>query len=88
MAHLLLRIHSPHRAYCLPGHWFMSLLGIPYLLYNARLYSRREHLLDVTEIFNTLNLEKKKRLFKLGYVIMLLCLSLFWLLLSALDDEE
>uniref|UniRef100_A0A7N0SYY1 Cornichon family protein n=2 Tax=Kalanchoe fedtschenkoi TaxID=63787 RepID=A0A7N0SYY1_KALFE len=72
----------------LTGHWFMSLLGIPYLLYNARLYSRREHLLDVTEIFNTLNLEKKKRLFKLGYVIMLLCLSLFWLLLSALDDEE
>ncbi|CAM8880568.1 unnamed protein product [Rhodiola kirilowii] len=69
------------------GHWFMSLLGIPYLLYNARLYTRREHLLDVTEIFNTLNQEKKKRLFKLGYMIMLLCLSLFWLLLCALDDE-
>lgn len=41
-------------------------------------YNRREYLLDVTEIFNTLNQEKKKRLFKLGYIIILLCLSLFW----------
>ncbi|CAM8878057.1 unnamed protein product [Rhodiola kirilowii] len=67
------------------GHWFVSLLGVPYLLYNTILYFKREHLLDVTEIFNTLNQEKKKRHYKLGYIVVLLCLSLFWLLLSTME---
>ncbi|XP_059599323.1 protein cornichon homolog 4 isoform X1 [Vitis vinifera] len=64
--------------YSLTGHWFMSLLCGPYLYYNVRLYQRRQHLIDVTEIFNLLNWEKKQRLFKLGYLIFLLFLSIFW----------
>ncbi|KAK4365865.1 hypothetical protein RND71_013745 [Anisodus tanguticus] len=51
-------------------------------------YTRRQHLVDVTEIFNLLNWEKKQRLFKLGYIILLLCISLFWLIYSALEDDE
>lgn len=41
-------------------------------------YMRRHHLVDVTEIFNQLNWEKKQRLFKLGYLIFILFISLFW----------
>ncbi|CAI9784485.1 unnamed protein product [Fraxinus pennsylvanica] len=70
------------------GHWIMSLLSVPYLYYNVRLYMRRQHLVDVTEIFNLLNWEKKQRLFKLGYVILLLFMSLFWMIYNALEDDE
>lgn len=74
--------------YLLFGHWFMALLSVPYLYYNVRLYTRRQHLIDVTEIFNMLNWEKKQRLFKLGYLICLLLISLFWMIWSALEDDE
>ncbi|KAL1559764.1 protein cornichon 4-like [Salvia divinorum] len=70
------------------GHWFMSLLCVPYLYYNVRLYLQRQHLVDVTEIFNLLNWEKKERLFKLGYIILLLFMCLFWMIYNALEDEE
>ncbi|CAN6895930.1 unnamed protein product [Brassica oleracea var. botrytis] len=63
--------------YLLTGHWFMSLLCLPYLYYNFQLYSKRQHLVDVTEIFNLLNREKKKRLFKLAYIILNLFLTIF-----------
>ncbi|XP_024996966.1 protein cornichon homolog 4-like isoform X2 [Cynara cardunculus var. scolymus] len=52
--------------YLVTGHWMMFILALPYLYYNIRLYSRGEHLVDVTEIFNQLNGAKKQRLLKLG----------------------
>ncbi|GMH26624.1 hypothetical protein Nepgr_028467 [Nepenthes gracilis] len=80
-----------HGALCLffllTGHWFMSLLCIPYLLYNVKMYMDKQHLVDVTEIFNSLNREKKKRIVKLGYLIIILFLSLFWTIWSALEDD-
>ncbi|KAH7864809.1 hypothetical protein Vadar_034093 [Vaccinium darrowii] len=74
--------------YLVTGHWFMSLLSVPYLYYNVTLYMQRKHLVDVTEIFNLLNWEKKQRLFKLGYLIFLLFLSLFWMIWTALEEDE
>ncbi|KAJ8543549.1 hypothetical protein K7X08_006072 [Anisodus acutangulus] len=74
--------------YLITAHWVMSLLCVPYMYYNYRLYTRRQHLVDVTEIFNLINWEKKQRLFKLGYIILLLFISLFWLIYSALEDDE
>lgn len=74
--------------FLLTGHWIMALLSIPYLYYNVTLYNRREHLIDVTEVFNMLNREKKKRLFKLGYLMLFLFMSLFWLIYSALEDDD
>ncbi|XP_074317758.1 protein cornichon homolog 4-like [Silene latifolia] len=70
------------------GHWFMALLGVPYLYYNAKSYMDKKHLVDVTEIFNLLSWEKKKRLFKLGYLLFILFLSLFWMIWTALEDDE
>eukprot|EP00262_Sarcandra_glabra_P020726 TRINITY_DN8407_c0_g1_i1.p1 TRINITY_DN8407_c0_g1~~TRINITY_DN8407_c0_g1_i1.p1 ORF type:complete len:137 (-),score=15.52 TRINITY_DN8407_c0_g1_i1:417-827(-) len=73
--------------FLLTGHWLMFLLCAPNLYYNARQYTRRQHLVDVTEIFNLLNREKKHRILKLAYLIILLFLSIFWMIWSALEDD-
>ncbi|CAD6337830.1 unnamed protein product [Miscanthus lutarioriparius] len=65
--------------FLLSGHWAMFLLSLPLVYYNYTLYQRRQHLVDVTEIFNQLGREKKRRLFKIVSLIVLLFLSLFWL---------
>lgn len=74
--------------YLVTGHWFMALFCGPYIYYNWRRYERGQHLIDVTEIFNMLHWEKKQRLFKLAYLIFLLFLSIFWMILCALNEEE
>ncbi|XP_010940978.1 protein cornichon homolog 1 [Elaeis guineensis] len=74
--------------FLLSGHWFMFLFCAPIVYYNVRLYQRRHHLVDVTEIFNQLNREKKHRLLKLIYLVVLLFLSLFWMIWSLVEDDE
>ncbi|KAG8662162.1 protein cornichon homolog 4 isoform X1 [Manihot esculenta] len=74
--------------YLLTGHWCMSLLCGPYLYYNVRLYTGKQHLVDVTEIFNMLHWEKKQRLFKLFYLIFLLFLTIFWMIFTALEEHD
>ncbi|KAK4743881.1 hypothetical protein SAY87_010193 [Trapa incisa] len=70
------------------GHWVMCLLSVPYLYYNVNLYLQKQHLVDVTEIYNMLKWEKRQRLFKLGYLIILLLLSIFWMIMAALDEHD
>ncbi|XP_071690807.1 protein cornichon homolog 4-like [Rutidosis leptorrhynchoides] len=74
--------------YLVTGHWMMFLLAVPYLYYNMRLYTRKQHLVDVTEIFNQLNGAKKQRLFKTGYLVLLLFITLFWTIYNALEEDE
>lgn len=74
--------------YLVTGHWFMFLLCAPYIYYNVRLYTRRQHLIDVTEIFNLLPLEKKRRLIKLGYLALLLFCTIFWMIWSVLEETD
>ncbi|XP_008791286.1 protein cornichon homolog 4 [Phoenix dactylifera] len=74
--------------FLLSGHWLMFLFCVPNLYYNVRLYRQRQHLVDVTEIFNQLNGEKKRRLLKLINLVVLLFLSLFWMIWSVLEDDE
>ncbi|CAI9103765.1 OLC1v1002312C1 [Oldenlandia corymbosa var. corymbosa] len=69
------------------GHWVMFLLCLPYLGYNIKMYNERRHLVDVTEIFNQLPWEKKIRLYKLGYLIVLMACSIFWMIWSIVEDE-
>ncbi|KAK8613967.1 hypothetical protein V6N13_122348 [Hibiscus sabdariffa] len=74
--------------YLLTGHWVMSLICAPYLYYNVRLYTRKQHLVDVTEIFNLLHWEKKQRIFKLVYVVVLIFFAVFWMIYTALEDDD
>lgn len=41
-------------------------------------YQRRQHLIDVTEVFNQLSREKRRRLLKLISVVILILISLLW----------
>ncbi|PIN23792.1 ER vesicle integral membrane protein [Handroanthus impetiginosus] len=68
------------------GHWVMFLLCLPYTYYNVALYTQGRHLVDVTEIFNQLSQEKKVRLYKLGYLVILVALTIFWMIWSIVDE--
>ncbi|XP_028801207.1 protein cornichon homolog 4 [Neltuma alba] len=70
------------------GNWFMFLMSLPYLYYNVKLYMTRQHLVDVTEIYNQLKWEKKKRFIKVGYLILLFLVSVFWLVWSIADIDD
>ncbi|CAN1186104.1 Protein cornichon homolog 4 [Linum perenne] len=70
------------------GHWCMALVCAPYLYYNVRLYMRRQHLIDVTEVFNLLRGEMNQRIYKLVYLILLLFLAIFWMIMTALEDSD
>ncbi|GER30535.1 cornichon family protein [Striga asiatica] len=74
--------------FLITGHWVMSLLCVPYLYYNVRLYLRRQHLVDVTEIFNQLTWEKNQRFYKLGYIVLLIVMCLFWMIYNALEEDD
>ncbi|XP_014511262.1 protein cornichon homolog 1 isoform X1 [Vigna radiata var. radiata] len=68
-------------ALCLfTGHWFMFLLTVPVTCYHARLYVKREHLIDVTEVFRVVNAEKKFRIVKLALYLTVLIVTIFRML--------
>ncbi|KAG5565639.1 hypothetical protein RHGRI_001525 [Rhododendron griersonianum] len=69
----------------LTGHWLMFLICLPHSYYNFRLYTRKQHLVDVTEIFNQLPWEKQLRIYKLVYLAFLLFLSIFWMIWSIVE---
>ncbi|KAI8572604.1 hypothetical protein RHMOL_Rhmol01G0212500 [Rhododendron molle] len=48
-------------------------------------YTRKQHLVDVTEIFNQLLWEKQLRIYKLVYLAFLLFLSIFWMIWSIVE---
>lgn len=73
------------------GHFFMFLITLPVVFYHARLFSRGEHLVDVTEIFRALNLEKKHRFIKLCLYLLFFFLAIFRLVIAiynSLADED
>ncbi|XP_019444126.1 PREDICTED: protein cornichon homolog 1-like [Lupinus angustifolius] len=74
------------------GHWVMFLITLPLTCYHINLYVKRQHLVDVTEVFSVLNAEKKFRLAKLAFYLVLLIITIFRLVLIGvfyldLDDE-
>ncbi|CAM8960895.1 unnamed protein product [Rhodiola kirilowii] len=77
--------------FLLTWHWFMFLLTLPPTYYNFMLYTKKQHLVDVTEIFRTLNGEKKYRIVKLVFYALLFCIITVRLVISAFNslvDEE
>ncbi|XP_061348613.1 protein cornichon homolog 4-like [Gastrolobium bilobum] len=68
------------------GHWFIFLISLPSLYYDLSLYVKREHLTDVTEIYNKVKWEKKKRLFKVAHLLGLFVVSILSLVLTLTED--
>eukprot|EP00250_Pteridium_aquilinum_P004106 c14343_g1_i1 orf=41-616(+) len=69
--------------YLLTGHWIMALINAPMVYYNGNLYLKRQHLVDVTEIFSVLGKEKKYRLIKLGFYVLMFFIVIYRLVLTA-----
>ncbi|XP_058071576.1 protein cornichon homolog 2-like [Magnolia sinica] len=78
--------------YLLTGHWFVFLITAPITYYHVRLYMQRKHLIDVTEIFSLLNGEKKLRMIKIGFYLVLFFIVLYRLVatavMSLIDDDD
>ncbi|XP_019243027.1 PREDICTED: protein cornichon homolog 1 isoform X1 [Nicotiana attenuata] len=77
---VVLKEYILHGAFCIvflvTGHWFIFLLMLPPAYYNARKFLNRQHLIDVTEVFRFIESEKKIRIFKLGFYLVLFVLVL------------
>ncbi|XP_059428824.1 protein cornichon homolog 1 [Corylus avellana] len=75
-------------------HWFMFLITVPLTCYHVMLFLKRQHLFDVTEAFRFLSAEKKFRLIKLGFYLVVFAIVTGRLALSAfeyladMDDAE
>lgn len=67
------------------GHWIMFLLAVPLVCYHVNLYMKRKHLIDVTEVFRNLNVEKKFRLAKLGFYVIFFVLVIFKLAMAGFE---
>ncbi|KAM4079502.1 hypothetical protein ACJW30_09G121500 [Castanea mollissima] len=82
-------------SFLLTLHWFMFLITVPVTCYHVMLFLKRQHLFDVTEAFRFLNAEKKFRLIKLGFYLVIfaiitgrLALSVFEFLSDADDATQ
>ncbi|TKY62576.1 cornichon-like 1 [Spatholobus suberectus] len=72
-------------AFCLfTGHWIMFLMTVPVTCYHVMLYMKRQHLIDVTEVFRVLNAEKKFRIAKLAYYLTIVIITVFRFVCDAL----
>ncbi|KAG6603241.1 protein cornichon homolog 1-like isoform X1 [Cucurbita moschata] len=65
------------------GHWFMFLITVPVSCYHINLFLKKEHLIDVTEVFRTLKREKYFRLAKLIFYLLLFLVVIFRIIMVA-----
>ncbi|KAF6168302.1 hypothetical protein GIB67_018142 [Kingdonia uniflora] len=66
--------------FLLTWHWFLFILSVPITCYHVKLYMNKKHLIDVTEIFRVLDNEKRYRLIKIGFYLVLFFFVLYRLL--------
>ncbi|XP_022151664.1 protein cornichon homolog 1-like isoform X1 [Momordica charantia] len=69
--------------FLLTGHWFMFLITVPVSCYHIRLFLKREHLIDVTEVFRVLKREKYFRLGKLIFYLLMFLIVIFRIIVAA-----
>ncbi|KAL3534229.1 hypothetical protein ACH5RR_002690 [Cinchona calisaya] len=79
-----------HGAFCilflLTGQWFFFVVTLPIAYLNFRKFMKREHLIDVTEVFRVLSAEKKLRVVKLGFYFVLFILVMIRLVFSVINS--
>ncbi|KAL4856016.1 Protein cornichon 4 [Chlorella vulgaris] len=61
----------------LSGHWAYGGIHVLLLAYHARLYLRREHLTDVTEIFRQVGVRKRREMLKLAFYLVTFVLAIY-----------
>ncbi|CEP22838.1 unnamed protein product [Cyberlindnera jadinii] len=73
--------------FLITGHWFTFLLNLPLVVFNAMKITKNNHLLDATEIFRTLNKQKKESFIKLGFHLFLFFYYLYRMILALIEDD-
>ncbi|GMM30870.1 cornichon family protein [Martiniozyma asiatica (nom. inval.)] len=73
--------------FLLHGYWFVFLLNLPLLAYNADKIYKKAHLLDATEIFRTLGGNKKESIIKLVFFLFLFFYYLYRMIAALINDD-
>lgn len=71
----------------LHGYWFVFLLNLPLLAYNANKIYSNNHLLDATEIFRTLGKNKKESFIKLAFHLFMFFYYLYRMIAALIADD-
>jgi hypothetical protein len=69
------------------GYWFVFLLNLPLFAYNAKKIIEKNHLLDATEIFRTLNKQKRESFFKLGFHLVMFFFYLYRMITALIAED-
>jgi hypothetical protein len=72
--------------FLLTGHWFTFVLNLPLVVFNGLKISNKNHLLDATEIFRTLNKQKRESFIKLGFHLLMFFYYLYRMILALIDE--
>lgn len=75
-------------SFLLTGHWFVFLLNLPLLAYNANKIYNKVQLLDATEIFRTLGKHKKESFLKLGFHLFMFFYYLYRMIMTLIAESD
>ncbi|CDR47664.1 CYFA0S36e00144g1_1 [Cyberlindnera fabianii] len=73
--------------FLLTGHWFTLILNLPLVAFNVNKILNKNHLLDATEIFRTLNKQKKESFIKLGFHLSLFFYYLYRMIMALIAED-
>lgn len=73
--------------FLLHGYWFVFLLNLPLLAFNAEKIYKQNHLLDATEIFRTLGKNKKESFIKLAFFLFMFFFYLYRMIAALIADD-
>ncbi|SCU83814.1 LAME_0C06788g1_1 [Lachancea meyersii CBS 8951] len=75
-------------SFLLTGHWFVFLINLPLLAFNANKHYLKLQLLDATEIFRTLGKHKKESFLKLGFYLLMFFFYLYRMIMALIADAD
>lgn len=73
--------------FLLSGHWFVFLLNLPLIAYNANKIYTKVQLLDATEIFRTLGKHKRESFLKLAFYLLMFFYYLYRMIVVLIADD-
>lgn len=73
--------------FLLNGYWFVFLLNLPLIAYNANKIYTKNYLLDATEIFRTLGKNKRESFSKLAFFLFMFFFYLYRMIAALIADD-
>eukprot|EP00741_Cyanophora_paradoxa_P000512 tig00000405_g499.t1 len=68
------------------GHWLFALVMLPVAGYHGYLYSKRQHRLDPTSVFQTVSVHKNQRYAKMGLYLVVFFYVLYRLIWAGVES--